>query len=229
MLNKNKKVGKQDLYEWTSRALQIALTAKNIKSGFKKTEIWSLDHAAAIGAMAPSTGFTEEEGGSGEGVESPIAAPSTPAEAALVLGQGGTYPLGSKGTNLRSGVDACQVCRPPSTYVASACEVQQSAIVPCIGTNHEGACGALPNNAVRGHHATTLLRSRCQGSGPPSNWDGGPASNVKGEAASSVEGGPTSSSKELDAACSLPSHALGAIAPWEPTAQLHPTHFYVDV
>ena len=66
MLNKNKKVGKQDLCEWTSKALETALIAKNIKSGFRKTGIWPLDRATAIGAMMPSAGFAREEGGSGD-------------------------------------------------------------------------------------------------------------------------------------------------------------------
>ena len=36
MVNKNTKVGKWELCEWTCKALQSALTPKNIKSGFRK-------------------------------------------------------------------------------------------------------------------------------------------------------------------------------------------------
>ena len=39
MLNKNNKVEKQELCEWTSKALQTTLTAKNIKVGFRKIGI----------------------------------------------------------------------------------------------------------------------------------------------------------------------------------------------
>ena len=39
ILNKNKKVGKQDLSKWTSKALQQALTEKNIKASFRKIRI----------------------------------------------------------------------------------------------------------------------------------------------------------------------------------------------
>ena len=86
MLNKNKKVGKQDLCECTLKALQTALTTKNIKSGFRKTGIWPLDRVATIGAMMPSAGFTQEEGGSGEGGNSPIVASGTPTRIALIPG-----------------------------------------------------------------------------------------------------------------------------------------------
>ena len=42
VVNKNGKVGKQELCEWTCRALQRALTPKNIQSGFRKAGIWPL-------------------------------------------------------------------------------------------------------------------------------------------------------------------------------------------
>ena len=68
ILNKNKKVGKQDLCEWTSKALQLALIEKNIKAGFKKTRIWPLDCEAVNGSMAPSVGFQHVvDAGSGDG------------------------------------------------------------------------------------------------------------------------------------------------------------------
>ena len=70
LLNK-KKVGKQDLYEWTSIALLVALTLKNIKAGFWKIGIYPLDRAIAKVAMAPSAGFKDKVSGSGEEGKSP--------------------------------------------------------------------------------------------------------------------------------------------------------------
>ena len=57
--NKNLPVGKQTLCEWTSTALKRALTASNIRAGFRRAGIWPLDRDAAKIAMAPSTGFEE--------------------------------------------------------------------------------------------------------------------------------------------------------------------------
>ena len=105
MLNKNKKVGKQDLCEWTSKALQTALTTKNIKSGFRKTGIWPLDRAAAIGTMMPLAGFAREEGGSGDGGNSPIAGSGILAGTTVIPGQGGAYPMGHEGVNMHNGAD----------------------------------------------------------------------------------------------------------------------------
>ena len=51
MENNNKKVGKQELSEWTSRALKAALIPKNIKEGFCLTEISPLDHTTPIQTM----------------------------------------------------------------------------------------------------------------------------------------------------------------------------------
>ena len=106
VLNKNKKVGKQDLCEWTLKALQTALTTKNIKSGFRKTGIWPLDYAAAIEAMMPSVGFAREEGGSGDGGNN-----RTLAGTSLIPGQGGAYPTGHEGVNMHNGADisSCNV------------------------------------------------------------------------------------------------------------------------
>lgn len=59
LMNKNKRVSKQDLCEWTSKALKAALTSKNIKAGFKKTGIWPLDRTAAVSQMGASRGFKE--------------------------------------------------------------------------------------------------------------------------------------------------------------------------
>jgi len=59
LMNKNKRVSKQDLCEWTSKALKAALTSKNIKAGFKKTGIWPLDRTAAVSQMGASGGFEE--------------------------------------------------------------------------------------------------------------------------------------------------------------------------
>jgi len=62
-LNKGKKVEKTHLCEWTSEALEKSLTAKNIKSGFKKTGIWPLNHQAVTTQMNPSQGFEEGQEG----------------------------------------------------------------------------------------------------------------------------------------------------------------------
>ena len=100
VLNKNKKVGKQDLCEWTSKALQTALTTKSIKSGFKKRGIWSLDRATAIGAMMPSVSFAREEGGSRDGGNN-----RTLAGTSLIPGQVGAYPAADEGVNSANGAD----------------------------------------------------------------------------------------------------------------------------
>jgi hypothetical protein len=58
-VNKGKKVDKQDLCEWTAKALLKSLNCKNIKSGFKKTGIWLLNSQVVAIQMAPSQGFEE--------------------------------------------------------------------------------------------------------------------------------------------------------------------------
>ena len=63
LLNKNKRVEKVDLCEWTSKALEATLTPKNIKARFKSSGIWPLDHATTRHAMKTSTGFKQEDGG----------------------------------------------------------------------------------------------------------------------------------------------------------------------
>ena len=105
MLNKNKKVGKQDLCEWTLKALETALTTKNIKLGFRKTGIWPLDRTAAIGAMMPSAGFAQEEGGSGDASKSLIAGSGTLARSTVIPGQGGAYPVDHEGMNMHTLAD----------------------------------------------------------------------------------------------------------------------------
>ena len=68
VLHKNSKVEKHDLCEWTSKALQLVVTERNIKSGFRKIGIWPLDREAAKGAMAPSAGFESDvDAGSTDG------------------------------------------------------------------------------------------------------------------------------------------------------------------
>ena len=57
--NKDLPVGKQTLCEWTSTALKHALTASNIRAGFRRASIWPLDRKAAKTSMASSTGFKE--------------------------------------------------------------------------------------------------------------------------------------------------------------------------
>ena len=63
LLNKGEKVEKTDLCEWTSQALEKSLTAKNIKSSFKKTRIWPFNEHAILGSMQPSRGFEEGQDG----------------------------------------------------------------------------------------------------------------------------------------------------------------------
>ena len=57
LTNKNKAMEKQNLHEWTSKALKVALTTSNIRVGFKRTGIWPLDRQAARVAMKPSERF----------------------------------------------------------------------------------------------------------------------------------------------------------------------------
>ena len=67
-MNKNTKVGKRELCKWTYKALQCALTPKNIQPGFRKAGIWPLDRSAATYAMRPSSRFGMDEGGGCETV-----------------------------------------------------------------------------------------------------------------------------------------------------------------
>ena len=60
--NKTTAVDKRILCEWTSQALQTALTAKNITSGFRATGIWPLDRQATKHAMTPSEGYYQRDG-----------------------------------------------------------------------------------------------------------------------------------------------------------------------
>jgi hypothetical protein len=62
-VNKGRKVEKQDLCEWTSQALQKALSSKNIRSWFRKTSIWPLNAEAVRTQMLPSEGFQEGQEG----------------------------------------------------------------------------------------------------------------------------------------------------------------------
>ena len=88
---------------------------------------------------------------------------------------------------------------------------------------------ASPGSGPREHRTATHRSPSVQGSRPPSHCDGGSACSAEGGAACSGEDG-TSSSEEVDTwTGSSPSHAFGAVGPWEPTAQLCLTHFYVDV
>jgi hypothetical protein len=63
LVNKGRKVEKQDLCEWTAQALQKALSPKNIRSGFRKTGIWPLNSEAISTQMLPSEGFEEGQEG----------------------------------------------------------------------------------------------------------------------------------------------------------------------
>ena len=52
--------------QWTSRALKVALTPKNIKVDFRSIKIWPLDCTAAMHAMNVAVGFrtnTEDQAG----------------------------------------------------------------------------------------------------------------------------------------------------------------------
>ena len=62
MRNTKEIVGKQDLCEWSFKALKAAFTLENIKMGFCKTGIWPLDCMATIGAMTLSAGFGGRSG-----------------------------------------------------------------------------------------------------------------------------------------------------------------------
>jgi hypothetical protein len=52
LLNKGRNVEKQDLCEWTAKALKKSLSSTNIRSGFKKTGIWPFNPKAATKQMA---------------------------------------------------------------------------------------------------------------------------------------------------------------------------------
>ena len=67
--NNKKEVGKQDLCEWTSRALRVALTPNNIRAGFQSTRIWPLDRTAVRDKMHAAAGFAAncEDLGAGQG------------------------------------------------------------------------------------------------------------------------------------------------------------------
>ena len=60
---------KQDLCEWTSRALRAALTPNNIRAGFRSTRIWPLDRTVVRDKMHVAAGFeaTCEASGAGHG------------------------------------------------------------------------------------------------------------------------------------------------------------------
>jgi hypothetical protein len=70
LVNKGRKVEKQDLCEWTAAALLRALSSKNIRSGFRKTSIWPLNAEAVRTQMLPSEGFEEGQEGSQEAYDS---------------------------------------------------------------------------------------------------------------------------------------------------------------
>ena len=59
LTNKNQFVGKQTLYEWTSKTLKRTLTPTNIRVGFRRAGIWPLDWEASKSSMLSSRGFEE--------------------------------------------------------------------------------------------------------------------------------------------------------------------------
>ena len=58
---------KQDLCEWTSRALRAALTPKNIIAGFQATGIWPLNRTAMSNKLHAAVGFEPDETGACDG------------------------------------------------------------------------------------------------------------------------------------------------------------------
>ena len=79
LTSKTKAIDKRTLCEWTSQALQTALTPKNIMSRFRATGIWPLDHQATRHAMKPSEGYEQRgpgtagaETGGGGHLEAPV-------------------------------------------------------------------------------------------------------------------------------------------------------------
>ena len=67
LLNRKKKVDKQELCEWNSKALESALTPKKIKARFRKAGIRPFDRNAVKDAMCPLVGFKLSEGGESDG------------------------------------------------------------------------------------------------------------------------------------------------------------------
>ena len=65
--NSKKEVGKQDLCEWTSRALKAVLTPNNIRARFRSTGIWPLYRTAVKDKMHAAAGFEADCEASGAG------------------------------------------------------------------------------------------------------------------------------------------------------------------
>ena len=80
---------KCDRCQYTSKALRVALTSKNIKVGFRNTGIWPFDRGAAKDTMAPSAGFEQEDDKGGEGGTNPHLHPGTHARDPVGIAQGG--------------------------------------------------------------------------------------------------------------------------------------------
>ena len=117
VLHKNSKVGKQDPCEWTSKALHLALTEKNIKLGFRRTDIWPLDRDAAKGSMGPAAGFqTDVDTGTG----APHKRQREPDTLAGVGTQLGQFPHQTPGT----------------ARGAAQCSGHCCALWPCLGPMH---------------------------------------------------------------------------------------------
>ena len=85
--NSKQEVKKQDLCEWTSRALRVALTPKNIIAGFQATGIWPLNRTAVSDKLHATTSFEPDEAGACDG----------PADSAV------TEPAGRRGAATRDG------------------------------------------------------------------------------------------------------------------------------
>ena len=98
-LENYKEVGKQELCEWTSRALKASLTPNNIRAGFRSTGIWPLDRTVVRKKMHVAVGFEVdvEDVGAGQGsggVTRPVGNPG----AAIGDGQ---QPVGHHGKAIR--------------------------------------------------------------------------------------------------------------------------------
>jgi hypothetical protein len=59
LVNKKKKVGKEDLVQWVFLFIKNALISLNICKGFKTTRIWPLNPTTMKSKMQPSEQFME--------------------------------------------------------------------------------------------------------------------------------------------------------------------------
>ena len=139
-----KAVDKRTLCEWTSQALQTALTPKNIMLGFRATGIWPLDRHATRHAMKPSEGY-EHKGPGIAGAETRVGGhpevPVTGSAGHPVLGKEAVtgcsgQPRGADQRNDRSDGETCSSedsdCDeiPPAMCTPTS-PVHNASILPC--------------------------------------------------------------------------------------------------